>query len=335
MAKYKRYNETRQPSLFDIDDDTDLVLNLPSQEQRPVAETNAEGDIAENSETKEHKFLRFISFGSGSSGNCSYVGTDEGGILIDAGVDTKKVMESLKDYGIKPEDIKGVCITHDHGDHVRYAYNIVRKYKHIHIFCTNRALNGMLRRHNISRNIKEKHVAIYKEIPFTIAGLPLRLTAFEVPHDGTDNAGFFIECDDLRFAIATDIGHINERAEFYISQAQFVMLESNYDSKMLATGPYPEYLKKRIFDDNGHLDNEDAARFIAKIYRPELKYVFLCHLSKDNNTPEKAREAICTQLSALGITPGFGEDSISDRMAPMQLVALPRFDTSRCYTLRP
>ena len=276
--------------------------------------------------------MKFISFGSGSSGNCAYVGTPTEGVLIDAGVDMKKVFDTLKVNGIEPGMVKGVCLTHDHGDHVRYAYTYVRKYRHLKIYCTPRVLNGMLRRHNISRRIRESHVPIFKEIDFSLAGM--KITAFEVPHDGTCNSGFFIENGELKFTIATDLGHINDRAEFYLSKANFMMLESNYDHAMLLNGSYPEYLKSRILNETGHLDNHDAATFVRDHYSPQLKYVFLCHLSNDNNTPEKAINEFAQVLGPAGITIGLGQDTIEDRKCNLQVVALPRFDATHRYILR-
>lgn len=85
-------------------------------------------------------------------------------------------------------------------------------------------------------------------------------------------------------------------------QANYLMIEANYDSAMLDAGPYPEYLKSRIRSDNGHLDNAVTARYLAEIYSPALRNVFLCHLSKDNNTPAKALEAVETALRSAGLT---------------------------------
>ncbi|MDD2961890.1 MAG: MBL fold metallo-hydrolase [Muribaculaceae bacterium] len=335
----KRDIDRHQASLFDeilpsipTEIESEFVFNEPKTSVSPAVQKPTSNDINELKSVEKHNSFRFISFGSGSSGNCAYIGSDQGGILIDAGIEMKSVFDTLQKHGISPEMVKGVCLTHDHGDHIRYAYTIVRKYKHIHIYCTNRVLNGILRRHNISRRIKEQHVAIYKEIAFELAGL--KITAFEVPHDGSDNAGFFIEYGDLKFAVATDIGHISERAYHYLVQAQFMMLESNYDLEMLRNGSYPEYLKNRIIASTGHLDNCDAARFLCDNYSDALKYVFLCHLSHDNNTPEKARKEIIDTLATRNITVGEGCDTIDDRKCDLQLVALPRFDPSRWYLLR-
>lgn len=275
--------------------------------------------------------FRFISFGSGSSGNCAYLGTEKGGIIIDAGVDYNKVFETLRANGVSPEQVHGVCLTHDHGDHIRYAYAISRKYKHIRIYCTNRVLNGILKRHNVSRRIKEYHQPIFKEIPFKLG--ELNITAFEVSHDGFDNAGFYVEYGDNKFAIATDLGEITPRARHYMTQADFLMIEANYDLEMLENGPYPEYLKNRIKTETGHLDNAETARFVGEIYTPRLKNIFLCHLSNDNNTPEKAVETVRSALETRGASVGNALGSLEDRDKDIQLMALPRYECSPWFVL--
>lgn len=281
---------------------------------------------------KQADKLLFISFGSGSSGNCAYIGDYNTGFLLDAGVDMKKVTDELKANNIPIEAVKGICLTHDHGDHVRYAYAFLRKNKHMALFCTPKAFNGILRRHSVSRRIKDYHKAIYKEITFNIG--EYKLTAFDVSHDGTDNVGYFIERGNHRFTIATDLGCITPRADFYMRQSDYLMIESNYDRQMLVDGAYPEYLKARIIADNGHLDNTIAAQFIADSYRRELKYVFLCHLSNDNNTPEIAFNCVKEALEAKNITVGDGSESLESRNADIQVVALPRYDSSRLYIFR-
>ena len=130
------------------------------------------------------------------------------------------------------------------------------------------------------------------------------------------------------------MGRITDRADFYMRQANFLMIESNYDDDMLTNGPYKEYLKARIRDEKGHLDNKVAAAFVAANYSDALKYVFLCHLSHDNNTPDTAVKEMRNALEARGITVGKGESTLSDRAKDVQVVALPRFDPSMWYVLR-
>lgn len=339
--KYTQAESLFAPSLFDelsesINEETvsDFDVIAPQKLRDDTPKSSVTDEITEESAVRKDTALRFISFGSGSSGNCAYIGTAEGeGILIDGGVEDKRVYGTLSKYGITPNMIKGICLTHDHGDHVRYTYKLVRKHRHIGVFCTPRVLEGIFRRHSISRSLREMHVPIFKEIPFKVAGM--QITAFEVPHDGSDNAGFFIEYEGMKFAIATDIGSIASRARNYLSQANFMMLESNYNAEMLLNGSYPEYLKSRIMSNNGHLENEEGARFIAEIHgNGNLRYLFLCHLSKDNNTPECALNTYHKILGDNDITIGKGNETLQDKGCDIQLVALPRFEASRLYILR-
>ena len=331
---HSKTTDKQQTILFDCDETpmqaeesshTESIEELNRQNLRSLHHAKVASQAVQS--------MRFISFGSGSSGNCAYVGTETQGVLIDAGVDGDKVFKALADNGITPEMVKGVLLIHDHGDHVRYAYQIARHNKHIHIYCTPRVLNGIFRRHSISRRLKEVHESIFKEIPFSLAGM--QFTAFEVSHDGTDNAGFYITNGRHHMVVATDLGCISDRADFYMRQANYLMIEANYDETMLTTGPYPEYLKARIRNDNGHLNNEVTASYLAGILTPNLRQIFLCHLSHENNTPEIALRAVEQALLSTGITAvGDGSGSPTALLAPVQLMALPRFTPTGLITLR-
>ncbi|MBP5498212.1 MAG: MBL fold metallo-hydrolase [Muribaculaceae bacterium] len=273
--------------------------------------------------------VNFVSFGSGSSGNCAYLGTAGSGILIDAGVDMDLVFKHLEENGVSPQMVKAILLTHDHADHIRYAYRIARKYKHIRIYCTPRMLNGMLRHHNISRRIRDYQENYFKEIPFHIAGMTV--TAFETSHDGSDNAGFFIEVDNHTFAVATDMGEITSRALHYIPQAEFLMLESNYDPQMLENGKYPEYLKSRVRSEKGHLSNEVASNLVVENCLEHVKFVFLCHLSNENNTPELALSTMRQAIEGANRTVGDASFSVDDRSKDIHIYALPRYDCSQWF----
>lgn len=351
MARYKKrptYYEESLPGLFD---DLESPLLVPGAEPlptHPIIEkavrraANLNGKSNGEKPRREDMFnkddfsplevspvsdrLNFISFGSGSSGNCAYLGDGEEGILIDAGIEADTVVSQLRRHGIKMETIKGVIVTHDHSDHVRYIYSLVRKRTHMAVYCTPRTLSGMLRRHSISNRLKDYHKPIYKEHPFRIGRFTV--TAFEVMHDGTDNAGFFISHGQHNVVVATDLGCISERADYYMRQANHLMIEANYDDTMLSTGSYPEYLKGRIRSATGHLDNMVTARYLKEIYSSALRNVFLCHLSQDNNTPEIALHCVEQALVEAGATVGDGSNTPYARMAKIQLMALPRFDST-------
>lgn len=302
-------------------------------------QSEASGDAAEaelliNAEEAggEPERLYFISFGSGSSGNSCYIGTDAGGIIVDAGIRTDLVEATLKKNGLGMKDVKALLLTHDHSDHVRYAYQLLRSNRHMSMYCTPRVLNGMLRRHNISKRVKDYHTPIFKEIPFKIGRL--EITAFDVPHDGSDNMGFSITFGHHNFVLATDLGEVTERADFYMKQANYLVIEANYDRDMLRLGRYPEYLKARVASGSGHMDNQHTAQFLQRIIRPELKYVFLCHLSKDNNTPAKALKAVRDALEESGKHVGNAMEVVSDLHADVQLMALPRYEATRMFVFR-
>lgn len=293
-------------------------IRVPEKEQQPLPSDG---------------LLYFISFGSGSSGNSCYIGTSRGGVIIDAGIKADEIEKKIRANGIDIKKVYGVLLTHDHSDHARYAYNLVKNNRHMKVYCTNRVLNAMLRRHDISKRIKDYHVAIFKEIPFK-AG-ELEITAFEVPHDGSDNMGFSLNFGNRNFVLATDMGRVLPRARHYMSQADYLVIEANYDLKMLLNGRYPEFLKARIQTQSGHMDNDATASFLKEIYTPRLKHIFLCHLSKDNNTPEIALEKVSAALKETGAKIGSGMETLEDRNADVQLMVLPRYDSTRLFVFRP
>lgn len=317
------------PGLFDIVDIADNAIagDIIKAHESAVKHKShdAASDIPEIDESRivADPAIKFLSFGSGSSGNCAYIGTDRCGLLIDAGVDNNYVTNELLRNGIDMASVRGILLTHDHGDHVKFAYSLLRRNKSMALYCTPRTLNGLLRRHSISRRIKDYHHAIYKEFPFVLGDL--EITAFEVSHDGTDNVGYFIKCADMVFVVTTDTGYITERADYYMRQANFLMIESNYDLDMLVSGRYPEYLKARIKSDTGHLDNRVTAAYLATVAGHGLSDVFLCHLSHDNNTPQIALKCCSDALNAADISTGPNG---------LHLSALPRFESSPLHILR-
>lgn len=302
-------------------------LPLPQPAEKPAVNDDYLPDNPAN------RIFNYISFGSGSSGNSCYIGNRQGGFIVDAGIRAEKITDTLAANGVPMSKVRGILLTHDHSDHVKYAYTLLRNNRHIRLFCTNRVLNGLLRRHGISRRIKEYHMPIFKEIPFTIGDF--EITAFDVPHDGTDNMGFSISYDNRNFVLATDLGAVTERARYYMSQANYLVIEANYDLHMLLTGRYPEHLKARIQTDNGHMDNTATAAFLREIAGPHLRYVFLCHLSQDNNTPQKALSAVREALEQAGFRIGSARETIDDRAADIQLMVLPRFNPTRWFVFRP
>lgn len=229
--------------------------------------------------------LKFISLASGSSGNCYYLGTDTYGILIDAGIGVRTIKKVLKDFEIPFETILGVFITHDHADHIKSAGFLGEKYG-IPIYATEETHIGMNRNYGMTQKIYQSKRVVVKDQVTELRDL--KITPFEVSHDGTDNVGYLIELGHIKFGIATDLGHITPKVVEYMSRVNHLIIESNYDPEMLMHGAYPYHLKQRVNGERGHLSNKDCAKFLSEHYHKDLKHIFLCHLSRDNNHPELA-----------------------------------------------
>lgn len=315
-----------------------MAMERRARANSSVRETRSDDIFGEVNVKGGEPPLMFMSFGSGSSGNCSYIGNRSKGFLIDAGVNSKHVVDTLMRNAITMDSIVGICLTHDHSDHILHAYDFLRKYRHLKLFCTPKTLNGALRRHNVSKNLSNYHSPIYKEFPFKIG--PFEVVAFNVIHDGTDNCGYFIsyQCGEHKqtMAIATDLGSVTDRVDYYMRQAEHIVIESNYDELMLARGRYPERLKDRIRGGSGHLSNSETALYLSRIYTPALRDIFLCHLSADNNTPQLALAEVRKALLQAGVVEiGEGRNTLEDERAPLQLSTLPRYDSSRLFVFSP
>lgn len=246
--------------------------------------------------------IKFLCLASGSSGNCYYLGTETYGILIDAGIGVRTIKKSLKEYGLALERVRAVLITHDHADHIKAAGTLGEKYG-IPIYSTPEIHIGINKNYCMTEKLSVTNTRhIYKEIPFQVEDF--KVVAFEVPHDGTDNVGYCIEADGKVFSFLTDLGEITPIAAKYIQMTNHLIIEANYDEEMLRMGPYPQHLKERISSSNGHMCNRDTAEFLANNMHENLKHIWLCHLSKDNNHPELAYKTFEFILRSRGIIVG-------------------------------
>lgn len=246
--------------------------------------------------------LKFISFGSGSSGNCYYLYTDDDALLIDAGVGSRTLKKHFHDYGLHLESIRNIIITHDHADHVKSVGGLAQKYG-IPVFTTREIHLGIYKNWCVRKKIplEQQHIVAKNE---SVQIGSFRVMPFAVPHDSFDCVGYQVEHKGIVLTIITDCGHITEEMPALIGQSDYLVIEANYDPEMLEHGPYPEYLRRRILSDHGHLSNIECGKALAEHATPRLKHVWLCHLSEENNHPELARKTIETILRAHGIIPG-------------------------------
>lgn len=265
--------------------------------------------------------LRFQSFASGSSGNCYFVGNFNYGILIDAGIGIKTIRKCLKNLGLDTPHIVGVLVTHDHADHIKSVGILGEKYN-VPVYTTEIIHSGISSSYCVTEKLTQSKRLINKEVPFQVGDF--KVTAFPVSHDASDCIGFSVEYKGKTITFATDLGYINEEAKIYLKNSDFLVIEANYDEQMLEDGKYPNLLKQRIKADTGHLSNVQCAQFLAENYSSRWQYIFLCHLSRENNMPFIAYETVVNELKEQQIKPE----------VDVKLVALSRFTPSEHYSIQ-
>lgn len=246
--------------------------------------------------------LKFISLGSGSSGNSYLLFTDTDGLLIDAGVGIRTMKKWFRDYGINMSSVHNILITHDHADHIKCVGSISHELN-IPVYTTAEVHQGILRNYCVQRKVSADLVRKV-ERGKTIEVGEFRVTPFGVPHDSTDNVGYEIVYEGVTFCIVTDAGEITDEIKPHIARANYLVMEANHDEEMLKGGPYPEHLKRRIMSASGHLSNRDCGIALAENITGNLRHVYLCHLSEENNHPELARKTVETVLREYGIIAG-------------------------------
>lgn len=256
--------------------------------------------------------LRFMSLSSGSCGNCYYLSTGEHGLLIDAGVAFRRLRKVFTLNSISPDSIDAILVTHDHLDHVRHLGPYC---EHLHkpVYTTDMLRRALLRQGSMAECLPSCS-RIIEEGEWTDLGFA-SVKTFVVPHDATQTLGYAIVIGGHRFVIMTDLGRMTEEALELASEADTVVIESNYDMDMLMGGRYTYELKMRIVQGNGHLSNDECAAAIARFWHPGLRNIFLCHLSENNNTPDLAFRAASEALDKIGVEKG----SVSLRCLPRRV----------------
>ena len=269
--------------------------------------------------------MQFLSFSSGSCGNCYLLLRDEAGaapsgILIDAGVSIRRMKKILESVSLDFDCFQSVLVTHDHGDHIRNLGSICKRLsKPVY---TTPVLQDALADHPFTRlEIGGCRRDLVMDVWNTVAE-GIEVQYFEVPHDATQTVGYAIRCDGRIFVLMTDLGHITGEALYWAQQADTVVVESNFDMDMLLGGNYPHYLKMRICQGAGHLSNDACGEAIRAFMHPGLKNLFLCHLSGNNNTPRLAYDHARAVLDELGVVPGTIHLRVLERGIPSPLLTL-------------
>lgn len=238
--------------------------------------------------------IKLCVLASGSRGNCTFIGTENTRILIDAGLSAKKTAERLADIGETPEDIDAICVTHEHGDHIA-GIRVLQKKHDIPVYANAGTFEGI-------RAARQGGDVACRQ--FTTGSAfeigDIRIEPFSVPHDAYEPVGFVVCFGETRIGVATDIGIATNLLREKLRSCEVIVIEANHDEAMLHEAPRPWSLKQRILSNQGHLSNRASAGIISEIAGEGLKHLFLAHLSSDCNTPSHARREFEDSLAAAG-----------------------------------
>ncbi|SFC39853.1 Phosphoribosyl 1,2-cyclic phosphodiesterase [Marinospirillum celere] len=232
--------------------------------------------------------IRFCSLGSGSKGNATLVKAGKTQVLIDCGFTLKEISRRLQQQDVDPAELTAVLVTHEHGDHIAGVGALCRRYQ-LPLYTTpGTRLSGKLGKVADWRKINPEH-------PFAIDDL--EVWPVTVPHDAREPVQFILGNGAKRLGVLTDLGSITPHVVRHYRRCQGLVLEANHDPQLLAQGPYPPSLKRRVGGDYGHLSNQQAAHLLQQLDASQLSHLVASHLSEQNNCPDLARQTLAAALS--------------------------------------
>ena len=238
--------------------------------------------------------MRFASLGSGSEGNALLVaagtkgscsGTRQTLVLMDCGFGLQDTLLRLARLGVAPEQLSGIVVTHEHGDHISGVARLARKFD-LPVWLTHGTLRAQAKAFAEISSIHE----IDPRLSFAIGDL--EIIPYSVPHDAAEPVQFVFSNGARRLGVLTDAGHGTVHIEQTLSGCDALVLECNHDAEMLMNGNYPYSLKQRVGGRFGHLNNQEAAGILARLDVSRLQHLVAAHLSRRNNTPELAVRAL-------------------------------------------
>lgn len=219
--------------------------------------------------------------GSGSEGNALFFESGTTSVLVDAGLSHRKLIQRFAAAGLEaPSDVSALIVTHGHGDHAAHASVCATRFG-----CPVHASEETMPSLRLRRSVRTETFSAGRG--FRIGDITVR--SVRLPHDAPQVALVF-ETKETTVGLVTDLGHAPKALPHFLGDCETVLLESNHDLDMLASGPYPPVLKRRVGGSLGHLSNAQAGDLLT--YLPQVpKRVVLMHLSETNNAPQLARSS--------------------------------------------
>ncbi len=233
------------------------------------------------------QIMKFSVLSSGSTGNAIYIETEENRIVVDVGMNGKKMDALFKMIDRDPATIDAILISHEHRDHVSGAGVFARKYG-IPVYANAKTWTGM-------KSIIGELSTDYK-FEFPTGSIQsfgkLDIESFGVSHDAREPMFFSFHYQGKKLSIVTDTGYISDKVKGVIDNSNAFVFECNHDVNLLRMGKYPWHLQQRILGDRGHVSNEDAALAMSEVIGVQTKRIYMAHLSKENNYVDLARMTV-------------------------------------------
>ncbi|GAC1520871.1 MAG: MBL fold metallo-hydrolase [Ktedonobacteraceae bacterium] len=266
--------------------------------------------------------MRVISLGSGSSGNALLVEAGPRGrtkLLIDAGFTGRVLTHRLRRAGVSPAQLTGILVTHEHIDHVLGLPSMMKNHA-LPVVTDPLTIEAMAQLFTGSTAHSDSGALVPLELESSAMNnaqvkelfhpLPagsrtsfgdIEVASFPVSHDAAAPCGYLLNAGGCRVCVVIDTGEVTSSMLEMMQKADLLVLESNHDRERLLRGPYPYMLKQRILSTSGHLSNDQAAEAVLRTWRGDaVRWLWLSHLSRTNNTPQLALNTMRARISEAG-----------------------------------
>ncbi|HEV2235232.1 MAG TPA: MBL fold metallo-hydrolase, partial [Ktedonobacterales bacterium] len=240
--------------------------------------------------------MRVVSLGSGSSGNATLVEVGATRLLVDAGFMAGTIRARLRQWGVAPQSITAVLLTHEHSDHTRGAVEFANRFS-VPLIANQPTLDAVTRAAVGGTSPARQALALGGSLRLGT----VEVMSFPISHDAVAPCGFLLSSGAWRVCVATDTGEVTPAMAEALRAAHVLVIEANHDEERLLRGPYPWHLKRRIQSATGHLSNLQTAAALAGALDESPRWVCLAHLSRTNNTPELARATVRQHLRQAGL----------------------------------
>lgn len=235
---------------------------------------------------------RLVVLGSGSKGNALAIVAEGHALLVDAGFSVRELRRRAGAAGVSLDEVRGIALTHEHGDHTAGATALARELD-VPVYSSTGTFDRLR-----SRAGHARHVALTMSTPVECG--PFRIESASTSHDAAEPLALAVSVGRVSIGVAYDLGRPTAAVRYLLRGRTALVVEANHDDVLLRTSEYPPAVQQRIAGAGGHLSNRAAAELTAELVHPELALVVLAHLSERCNTEDHARAAVGPALAAAG-----------------------------------